>query len=47
MSNIDLEQVNLNMMKTAEYVSNYHPLQKRVMINFSKEACGQGREVNF
>ena len=47
MSKIDLEQVNLNLMKTAENGSTYCTLQKRVMINFTKEACGRGRGVNF
>ena len=46
MSKIDLEHVNLNLMNTVEHGSTYHPLQKRVMINFTKEACGQGGEVN-
>ena len=45
MYRIDLEQVNLNVMKTDKHVSTYRPLQKRVMINFTKEACGRGREV--
>ena len=47
MSNIDLEQVNLNLMKTVEHGSTYKPLQKRLMINFTKEACGRRREVKF
>ena len=34
-------------MKTAERVSTYQPLQKRVMINFTKKACGWGGEVKF
>ena len=40
MSNIDLEQVNRNPKKTAEHGSTYRPLQKIVMINFTKEDCG-------
>ena len=36
MSNIDLEQVNINPMKTAEHGYTYPTLQKRAMINFSK-----------
>ena len=36
MSKIDLEQVNLILMKTAEHGSTYRPLQKRAMINFNK-----------
>ena len=47
MSNIDLEQVNINLTKTAEHGSNYHILQKRVVINFTKETCGRGGEVKF
>ena len=34
-------------MKTAEHGSTYQPLQKRVMINFTKKACGWGGEVKF
>ena len=34
-------------MKTEERGSTYRPLQKRVMINFTKGACGRGREVKF
>ena len=47
MSNIDIEPVNLNLMKTLEHGSTYRILQKRVMINFIKEACGWGGEVKF
>ena len=47
MYNIDLEQVNLNLMKTAEHGSTYLPLQKRLMINFTKEACARGEEVKL
>ena len=47
MSNTDLEQVKINLMKNAEHGATYHPLQKRVMINFTKEACGWVREVKF
>ena len=47
MSKINPEQVNLNLMKTAEYGSTYLHPQKRAMINFTKEACGWGGEVKF
>ena len=47
MSNIDIEQVNLNLIKTVEYGSSYRPLQKRMMINLTTESCGQGGEVKF
>ena len=47
MSKIDLEQVNLNLRNTVEYGSTYHPLQNRVMINFTKEACDRGRELKL
>ena len=47
MYKIDLEQVDLNLMKTAEHGSTCLPLQKRAMINFTKEACGRGGEVKF
>ena len=47
MPNIDLEQVKINLKKNAENGSTYHPLQERVMINFTKEAFGQGGEVKF
>ena len=47
MPNIDLEQVKINLKKNAENGSTYHPLQERVMINFTKEACGWGGEVKF
>ena len=47
MSNIDLEQVSLNLMNTAEHVSNHRLLQERVMIDFTKEAYGWGREMKF
>ena len=46
-SKIDIEQVNINLMKTEEHVSTYHLLQKRVMTNFTKEACGRVEEVKF
>ena len=46
-SNIDLEHMNLNLMKTAEHGSTYQPLQNRVMINFTKRYCGRGGEVKF
>ena len=36
MFKIDLEHVNLKMMKTVERVSTYRPLQKRVMIHFTE-----------
>ena len=36
MSNIDLEQVNLNLINTSEHGYTYPTLQKRAMINFSK-----------
>ena len=47
MPKIYLEQVDLNLMKTAESGSTYHALQKRVMIDFTKEACGWGGEVKL
>ena len=47
MSKIDLEQVNLNLTKTAEHGSTYRLLQKRVMINLTKGACDRGGEVKF
>ena len=47
MSNTDLEQAKINLTKNVEHGSTYHPLQKRVMTNFTKEACGWGREVKF
>ena len=47
MSKIDLEQLNLNLMNTAEHRSTYRSLQKRVMINFTTEACGRSGEVKF
>ena len=47
MYKVDLEQVNLNLMNTAEHGSTYHLLQKRAMINFTKEACGWGGEAKF
>ena len=47
MSNIDLEQVNLNLMNTLEHGSTYYPLQKRGVINFTKEACGRGGVVKL
>ena len=47
MSNIDLEQVKLNLMKTVEHGSTCCPFHKRVMINFTKEFCGRGGEVKF
>ena len=34
-------------MKPVEHGSTYRPLQKRVMINFTKEACGRGGAVKF
>ena len=34
-------------MKTVEHGSTYRLLQNRVMINLSKDACGQGREVKL
>ena len=46
-SNIDLEQVNINLMKTAEHAYTYRTLQKRAIINFTKEACGWSGEVKF
>ena len=46
-SKIYIEQVNLNLMSTAEHGFTYRALQKRVMINFTKEACGRGGEVKF
>ena len=36
MSNIYLENINLNLMKTVEHGYTYPPLQKRSMINFTK-----------
>ena len=42
MSKIDLEQVNLNLMKNVEHGSTYRSLHKRLMINLTKEACGRG-----
>ena len=47
MSNIDLDQLNLSLVNTAEHVSTYCTLHKRAMINFTKEACGKGGEVKF
>ena len=47
MSNIDLKKVNLNLMNNSERESTYLPLQKRLMINFTKEACGRYREAKF
>ena len=47
MSNIDIEQVNLNLIKTVEHVYTYRPLQKRVMINSTKKACGWYGELKF
>ena len=47
MYNIDIEQVNLNLMKTEEHGSTYQLLQKRAMINFTKKACGRGGEVKL
>ena len=47
MSNIDLKKVNLNLMNNSERGSTYLPLQKRLMINFTKEACGRGGEVEL
>ena len=47
MYKLDIEQVILNLTKTAEHGSTYRPLQKRVMINITKEACGRCGEVNF
>ena len=46
-STIDLEQVNLNPMKDSKHGYTYHPLQKRVMKNFTKESCGRGGEVKL
>ena len=34
-------------MNTAEHGSTYLPLQKRVMVNFTKEACSRGGGVKF
>ena len=47
MSNIDQEYVDINMMNTVEHWSTYHILQKKVMIHFTKKACGWGGEVTF
>ena len=47
MSNIDLEQVNLNLINTAERGSTYCPLEKRVKINFTEEACDRGGVLKF
>ena len=47
MSKIDLEQVNLNLMNTEEHGSTYRPFQKRVIINFIKEACVRDGEVKL
>ena len=47
MYNIYLEQVNLNLMKTAQHGSTYIHLHNRLMINLTKEDCGLGREVKF
>ena len=47
MYKIDLEQVNLNLMKNAEHGYTYYPPQKRVMINFTKEDFGWGGEAKF
>ena len=35
------------MINTSEHGSTHRLFQKRVMINFTKEACGRVREVNF
>ena len=34
-------------MKTEKHGSTYRHLQKRAMINFTKEACGRGGELKF
>ena len=47
MYNINIEQMTSNLMNTEEHGSTYRPLQKRLMINFTKEACGRGGEVKF
>ena len=47
MYNTDQEQVSLSLMKTPEHGSTYRTLQKRLMINFTKETCGRGGEVKF
>ena len=44
MYKIDLYQVNLNLMMSEEQGFTYHTLPKRVVINFTKEACGRGGE---
>ena len=38
-SKIDLEQVDLNLMNYSESGSTYHPFQRKVVINFAREAC--------
>ena len=47
MSKIDIEQMNLILMNTTQYGYTYRPLQKRVMIDFTKEACVSGREAKL
>ena len=47
MYKIDIEPVNLNLMNTEEHGSTYPPLQKRVMMNLTKEACGQDGGSKF
>ena len=47
MSNIHLEQVKLKLMKTAEHGSTNPPIQKRAMINLTKETCGLGMELKL
>ena len=47
MPNIYPEQVDINMMKCAEHGSTHLIIHKRVMINFTKEACDLCRELNF
>ena len=42
MFEIYLEKANLNLKNTTEHVSTYYPLQKRLLINFTKKACGRG-----
>ena len=47
MYKIYLEQLKLNLTKTAEDRYTYRPLQKRAMVKFTTEACGRDREVKF
>ena len=47
MYNINIEQMKLNLMNTEEHGSTYRPFQKRVIVNFIKEACVRDGEVKL